>query len=183
MFITIDDGYTHDPALITLMKQRQMPITVFLLNSAVQNDWAYFKALQDAGATIQDHTLTHPFLSRHPLSNQKHQICGAANIFQPHIGYRPWMMRPPYGDFNTDTRVAAQQCGMKYVALWNASLPHAVLRGGSGGVTSTGAGKLAAGDIVLVHFRTNFVRDISTLLDQIDSWGLRVGKLEDYLPR
>ena len=155
-----------------------MPVTVFLLNAAVNGDWAYFKKLQAAGATIQDHTLTHPFLSRHPLSNQQHQICGSADIYETQFGYRPWIFRPPYGDFNNDTKIAAKNCGMKYVALWNASLPHAVLRGGSGG-----SGKLAAGDIVLVHFRPNFVRDISTLLDQIDSWGLHVGKLEDYLPK
>ncbi len=178
VFITIDDGYAHDPALITLMKDRHIPITVFLLTAAVNGDWAYFKKLQAAGATIQDHTLTHPFLSRHPLSNQQHQICGSADIYEQQFSYRPWIFRPPYGDFNNDTKIAAKNCGMKYVALWDASLPHAVLRGGS-----AGEGKLAAGDIVLVHFRTNFVRDISTLLDQIDSWGLHVGKLEDYLPK
>ena len=177
VFITIDDGYTHDPALITLMKQRQMPITVFLVRAAVNGDYAYFKALKDAGATIQDHTLTHPFLSRHTAAFQQREICGAADVYQQRLGGRPWMLRPPYGDFSTTTRAAAKACGMKYIAMWNASLPHAVLRGGSGGKD-----KLAAGDIVLVHFRANFVRDLSALLDQIDAWGLRVGRLEDYLP-
>lgn len=64
VFITIDDGYTRDPSVISLVRLLHLSITAFLIRGPALAGRAYCQALQAAGATIEDHTITHPNLRR-----------------------------------------------------------------------------------------------------------------------
>lgn len=177
VFITIDDGYSKDPAVIALLRERKVAVTPFLTRSAVVDRPSYFADLEKAtGQVPQDHTLTHPFLSRKDAATQKREICGAADQYADWFGTRPWLFRPPYGDYSTTTRRAAKQCGMTAMVLWDVSLPHSVLRFASGS-------RFRKGDILLVHWRPNLARDLAMAIDTIEAQGLRVAALQDYLPR
>ena len=177
VFITIDDGYEKDPAVVALLRARHVPVTAFLAVTALQSNHDYFSEVQKAtGQSVQDHTLTHPFLSRLSYDRQRHEICGAADQLTTWYGARPWLFRPPYGDYSATTRRAAKDCGMTAIVLWDVSLPHRVLRYASGS-------SFHAGDILLVHWRPNLARDLPVALDAIQRAGLRVAALQDYLPR
>lgn len=177
VFVTIDDGYEKDPAVVALLRDRHVPVTAFLAVTALQNDHEYFDEVQQVtGQSVQDHTLTHPFLSRYSYERQRHEICGAADQLGTWYGLRPWLLRPPYGDYSTTTRRVAKDCGMTAIVLWDVSLPHRVLRFAEG----TG---FRRGDIVLVHWRAGLARDLPVALDAIERAGLRVAALQDYLPR
>ncbi|MFN8157254.1 MAG: polysaccharide deacetylase family protein [Candidatus Nanopelagicales bacterium] len=64
VFITIDDGTYKDPALLARLRRTHLPVSVFLTNAAASgNGLDYFRALQSAGAVIEDHTLHHPYLT------------------------------------------------------------------------------------------------------------------------
>ena len=90
VFITIDDGYTKDPAVVELLRARQIPVTPFLAQTAIDSGHAYFNLIQDAGGqSVQDHSVTHPFLTRLPYAKQKAEICGAANQYATWFGTRP----------------------------------------------------------------------------------------------
>ena len=176
VFITIDDGFEKDPRVLAVLKSRHVPVTPFLTVDAVRAKPDYFVSVQGiTGQSVQDHTITHPKLSKLGLDAQKHEICDAANDLQGFYGGRPWLFRPPYGDYNQDTRRAAASCGMKALVLWDVSLPHAVLRYANGSV-------LKPGDIILIHWRPNLYRDINVAIDAALAAGLRVAALEDYLP-
>jgi len=175
-FITIDDGYEKDPAVVALLEARHVVVTPFLAVTALQSNHEYFSVLQkQTGQMPQDHTLTHPFLSKLSYERQKHEICGAADQLGTWYGTRPWLLRPPYGDYSTTTRRAAKDCGMTAIVLWDVSLPHHVLRYAEGS-------KVRPGDIILVHWRKNLARDLPVAIDAIESAGLRVAALQDYLP-
>lgn len=176
VFITIDDGYEKDPAVLALLAARHVVVTPFLAVTALSSDHEYFGTLEkQTGQVPQDHTMTHPFLSRLSYDRQKREICGAADQLGTWYGTRPWLLRPPYGDYSTTTRRAAKDCGMSAIVLWDVSLPHRVLRYGAGS-------KLQPGDIILVHWRKNLARDLPVAIDAIEKAGLRVGALQDYLP-
>jgi peptidoglycan/xylan/chitin deacetylase (PgdA/CDA1 family) len=177
VFITIDDGYTKDPAVVALLKARGAVVTPFLAHTAITDDPAYFGALQDAtGQVPQDHSMTHPFLTKLGFQSQKDEICGAASAYATLWGTRPWLFRPPYGAYNTTTRRAAKACGMTTLVLWDASMPHSVIR-------YAGATKFHPGDILLIHWRPKLAHDLAIALDTIAADGLRVAALQDYLPK
>ena len=176
VFITIDDGYDKDPRVLDVLRRRHIPVTPFLILDAVHAKPAYFAAVQKVtGQSVQDHTLTHPHLSRLGYDAQVKEICDAATSLQGLYGTRPWLLRPPYGDYDRTTRRAAASCGMRDLVLWDVSLPHAVLRYASGHA-------LQRGDIILIHWRPNLYRDINVAIDAALAGGLHVAALQDYLP-
>ena len=177
VFITIDDGYSKDPAVIALLKSRGVVVTPFLARNAITDDPLYFKGLETAtGQVPQDHTLHHLYMRTLSYAKQKQEICGAADAYAKWYGTRPWLFRPPYGSYNDETRRAAKACGMTALVLWDVSLPHAVIRYADGS-------RFRAGDILLVHWRPKLAHDLALTIDTIEKDGFRVAALQDYLPR
>ena len=177
VFITIDDGFDKDPRVLDVLKNRHVPATAFLTVDAVRTKPGYFTSVQKiTGQSVQNHSVSHPHLSRLGLEAQTREICDAADELKGFYGSRPWLFRPPYGDYDETTRKAAAACGMKALVLWDVSLPHAVLRYASGSV-------LHRGDIILIHWRPDLYRDITVALDAAKAQGLHVAALQSYLPR
>lgn len=174
VFLTIDDGWTRDPRVIDLVKTRHLPVSVFLITSAGRSDPAYFRALMAAGATIEDHTLSHPRLARMGLASQQRQVCESADDDARTYGARPTLFRPPYGSFDTTTQQAARACGMAAVVTWTATVTN--------GRLAVVGGALRAGDILLLHFRPTLYGDLQVALNAIAAAHLLVAPLQSYLP-
>lgn len=175
VFLTVDDGWQKDRDFVQLIKDRKIPITVFLMNDAAKGDYGYFQRLQQAGALIEDHTMTHPLLTRLSYAQQKYQICKTADIYAVRYGTRPTLFRAPYGASNTTTRRAARDCGIKAVFFWRETSEH-------GNLAYQTSGGLHPGDIILVHFKPHMARDFRTLLRRIDKQGYQPAELRDHLP-
>jgi peptidoglycan/xylan/chitin deacetylase (PgdA/CDA1 family) len=173
VFLTIDDGYFRDPRVVDFIKTNRLPITVFLLTRAGREDPAYFKALQAAGAAIEDHTLTHPRLPTLSLPAQQREICAAADDDARTYGARPTLMRPPYGVENRATQQAAAACGMKAVVEWTATVDN-------GHLTAI-QGRLKPGYILILHFRPSLFTDLQAAVTAIQASDLTIGLLEAYL--
>ena len=174
VFVTIDDGWTRDPAFPSDVAKAGVPTSLFLVGNAAKLDYSYFRQLQRLGATIEDHTLTHPDCSRLSFAEQRQQICSAADTYRRVFGRRPTLLRPPYGDFNTVTQRAAQVCGMHALVKWDVSV-------NSGRLAFASGHQLRPGDIILMHFTANIRRDFAAALDAARQQGLTVRRLEDYL--
>jgi peptidoglycan/xylan/chitin deacetylase (PgdA/CDA1 family) len=175
VFITIDDGWQKDRDFLRLVKDRKIPITVFLMNDAAKEDYGYFRRLQQAGALIEDHSMTHPVMTRLSYARQKYQICETADIYAEQYGTRPTLFRAPYGASDTTTRRAARDCGIKAIFLWRETSEH-------GDLAYQTAGGLHPGDIILVHFKPHMAHDFRTLLHRIRKQGYRPAAFPDYLP-
>jgi len=177
VFITIDDGTVPDTSFLTRVRRTHLPVTVFLTNAAAGGKRSdYFRALQSAGAVIEDHTLRHSRLTTDSAAERRDEICGAADRDRRAFGHRPTLLRPPYGAWNAAVLSAARACGLHAVIGWDAVMP------ASGGLqTWNGAGRLHAGDIVLLHFVRGLDGQIARLLAIIRSQHLRVALLEDYV--
>ncbi len=173
VFITIDDGYTRDPRVLALVKLLHLPITAFVIRGPALAGLAYWRALQAAGARIEDHTITHPHLQQLDLADQEHEICGPLDEFATWFGTRPTLFRPPYGDYDEATRYAAATCGIHAVVLWRATL--------SDGKLAAQGGRLQPGDIILMHWRPTLYDDLVHLLALLRAQHLGVGQLEGAL--
>lgn len=181
VFLTIDDGSEKDPRFLQMMRDLKVPYTAFLSNYLVKDDYGYFRTAQSYGNTLNNHTLTHPYLPGLSYEQQKHEICDMQDIMQKQFGKRPTVLRPPYGNYNQDTLVAAKSCGIKYAPIWNEEVyvDHWEFREDDQ--------QLRRGDIVLTHFRGRsdwdgtMVDDMRRFLNKVTREGYAVARLEDYL--
>ncbi|MFE9684944.1 polysaccharide deacetylase family protein [Streptomyces sp. NPDC006285] len=168
VFLTFDDGAEKDPRFVDLVRDLRLPVTVFLTDSVAGAGYAHFGRLRAAGASVQNHTLDHPYLPGLPYAGQRAEICGQQEKLKQRFGIRPRLFRPPYGKYDDDTVRAAGDCGIAAVVL------------------SREGGPLRAGDILPSpspegRDGTSLTAATAALLRRVQEAGLTVARLEDYL--
>ncbi|MFI6984476.1 polysaccharide deacetylase family protein [Embleya sp. NPDC050154] len=182
VFITIDDGAEKDPGFLDMMRDLRIPVSMFLNDTYVRQDPEYFRKLQALGATVQNHTLSHPDLKTLGAEAQKHQICGQQDRLAEIYGKRPTLFRPPYGNWNATTQTVAGGCGgIDAIVKWRESMQ-------INDMQYVGEKKLHPGDIILAHFRgpgelkgTTMTEMFGNMLRKIQAQGYTVARLEDYI--
>ena len=175
-FLTIDDGGgTRTADALELIKRAKIPVTLFLNSPAAASYSAYFKAIKDTGASIQNHTVTHRKLKGQTYSFQHKEINDCANRIQEVFGVRPYMFRPPFGEYDAVTLKAARDCGMRVSFFWRQTVNDGIVRYQAGDT-------VRPGDVMLMHFRPNLADDLLASLKAIHRSGLTPARLEDYLP-
>lgn len=182
VFVTIDDGAEKDPKFVGMARELRVPFTMFLMNDAIQTNYAYFKPLQALGNHVQNHTLNHPVMRNLGPEAQKQQICGDQSILVRQYTTKPFLFRPPYGMYNMATQEAAASCGIHGIALWRESMQIHDMQ------YDDPAKKLHKGDIILAHFRgpkelkgSTMTEMFAALLKRITKQGFTVARLEDYV--
>ncbi|MEU4009590.1 polysaccharide deacetylase family protein [Streptomyces pseudogriseolus] len=182
VFLTYDDGAERDPRFIDLVRERGLPVGMFLTDSVTGPGYGHFARLRAVGATLQNHTLDHPALPGLPLAAQRAQICGQQRKLAARFGVRPRLFRPPYGRYDTATLRAAAECGIAAVVLWRVTLEP------DGHLTyHHGPHHLIPGDIIAVPSGEapplSLAERTTGLLGELEERGLRVGRLEDHVGR
>ncbi|MET9426881.1 MULTISPECIES: polysaccharide deacetylase family protein [unclassified Streptomyces] len=184
VFLTFDDGAEKDPEFVEMMRELKVPFTMFLTDAAIRDDYAYFTRLRDlgGGTGVANHTLTHPNLRTLGAAAQQREICGQQEQLKRTYGTAPRLFRPPYGNWNEDTRAAAARCGVEAIVLWRESMQITNMQ------YQRGDRKLHPGDIVLAHFRgpqdlkgTSMTEMTANMLRRIQEQGFTVARLEDYV--
>ena len=174
VFVTIDDGWVRDPRVVDFLHQTGWPISVFLIERAATGAPGYFRQLQSAGATIEDHTFDHPFLNSLGSDRQSSEICRPVHDYPGLFGQAPTLLRPPYGAWNPTTTRVARSCGLSAVVEWSATYF-------DGRLAISGGTHLRSGDVILLHFDALLYPDLVKLRQILASQGLAVGRLESYL--
>ena len=176
VFLTIDDGQVKDPAVMDFLVEHQWPATFFLVSGEFHEDPAYFGRILPIGGSISSHTLNHPALKGMDYEAQRKQICGMKSVIANQFGgFSGHLMRPPYGSWDGNTRLASASCGINAVVVWNSEL-------WEGHVDLAHRPALQPGDIFLTHFRSDLLDNLIALEAAITEQGFTIGRLEDYLP-
>jgi peptidoglycan/xylan/chitin deacetylase (PgdA/CDA1 family) len=173
-FLTIDDGWVKSPEAIALMRAAHVPVTLFLTINAIRDDPGYFKKLQNSGAVIEAHTITHTSLVGLSYDLQKREACGSADQLADLYGRRPVLFRPPFGNKDATTLQVVHDCGMKAAFFWKETVDKGIVRYQEGH-------QVKRGDIILMHFRPAFVDDFLAALQAIHDAGLTPALLESYI--
>ncbi|MEU7904667.1 polysaccharide deacetylase family protein [Actinoplanes sp. NPDC049118] len=174
-FLTIDDGFVRSPEAPKLLAAARVPVTLFLTTDAIRDDEPYFARLQQHGAVIEAHTITHTELRGRPYAFQRREICGSADRLGDRYGRRPVLFRPPFGARDATTLRAAHDCGIDAAFMWKETVHRGKVRYQEGRTVKRG-------DIILMHFRPAFVKDFLAALRAIHRAGLTPALLEDYIP-
>ena len=175
IFLGIDDGIVRDPAVADLLKQANIPFTMFLVQGEADAGVDYFRQLQQYGGVVEAHTINHPDLTKVSAGQLQTEVCGTLDDFQTQFGRRPTLFRPPYGSYNANVQAVAASCGFKAVVMWKGST-------NDGRFDLQDGTQLTPGDIVLMHFRTDLLVDLQKVFEVCKQQGFAIASLEDYLP-
>ncbi len=175
IFLGIDDGLVRDPAVADLLKQANIPFTMFLVQGEADAGADYFRQLQQYGGVVEAHTINHPDLTTVSYGQMQNEVCGTLDDFQTEFARRPTLFRPPYGNTNANVQAVAASCGFKAVVLWKGST-------NDGRFDLQDGTQLTPGDIVLMHFRTDLLVDLQKVFEVCKEQGFAIARLEDYLP-
>ena len=161
IYITVDDGWQPSQRVLSLMQQQHVPITAFLIQNAAVEHLSYWKAFVAAGGVIQDHTVSHPWLSKVTFQQDLAQWQGPIQTFPKWFGQTPTLGRPPYGAVDQNVLVAAHNAGLQTVVMWSAEFnPNNTAAG-----LQTWNGKpLSPGEIVLLHWQPGLYNEIEKVL-------------------
>jgi peptidoglycan/xylan/chitin deacetylase (PgdA/CDA1 family) len=184
VFVTIDDGIDKDPAFIQMVKDFQIPITLSLADTLIKDDYAYFEKLYQTGfVSIQNHTVTHP-LEMPGLSFQQQldEVAGQQVKLAREYGVKPYIFRPPGGNYNAVTREAVRQAGLKGMMMWREAMEIEDME------YQTSHRALNPGDIILCHFRgpaqlkgKTMVQMMTNLYRHIQAQGFSVADVTRYV--
>lgn len=183
VFVTIDDGIEKDPRFVQMVRDFQVPFTLFLTDQMIRDDYHYFTELFDTGmVTIQNHTLTHPDMPAHSASRQLEEVSGQQQKLIKEYGTAPYLFRPPYGNYNSGTFAAVEQThGLKALVVWKETME-------IDDMEYQGARVLRPGDIILSHFRgpsllkgESMIGMMENLFKHIQMQGFTIAKLTDYV--
>lgn len=124
--ITFDDGYKNNyEHAYPLLRKFDYPFTIFL-NTKPVNDgykshlsWHQIKEMSENGATIANHTKTHPYLLRREnsesseqwLKRMKEEINHAEKSIQKHTGKSEKLFAYPYGESSPKLRELLNELG------------------------------------------------------------------------
>ncbi len=182
VFITIDDGWFPDKRVLELLRKDKVPTTAFVIGEAMEEHKEFWAEYSKIGS-IQDHTLSHPFLTRLSFKNGRYQIETDKVMISRLIGTAPYMMRPPYGAHDKMVSAEAGSAGMKYMVLWDAEVPmnSKGYIGERFSIKTKDGKKLGPGDIILMHWDPGLYNKMELLLKKIKDSGLKVGSLQQQL--
>ncbi|MFG2620406.1 polysaccharide deacetylase family protein [Streptomyces sp. NPDC048507] len=174
VFITIDDGWNHDPEAARILLDKRVPASLFLLPGATSYDAPYFTELTGAGrATVENHTVSHPDLTTLDAAGKDAEVCGAGEQLAAVFGKEPRLLRPPYGAVDDAVRAAAKACGVKALVTWTYDF--------TTWTEPPPTPQLKPGDIVLLHFTPTLAADLRRALDAAKAAGLKPAALMPQL--
>ena len=184
-FLTIDDGAEKDPAFLQMVKDFRIPITMFLADCFIHDDYNYFTQLRDTGyCTIQNHTLHHPDMVTLNAQRQLEEVTGQQQKLIKNYNTQPYLFRAPFGNSNKATQDACKQNGLKAICYWRASFQK------QGFQWQAADKKLRPGDILLAHFRGPKANGkgwpemhelMTNLFRIVQDQGYTFARLEDYV--
>lgn len=117
--LTFDDGPgVHTPEVLSVLADKGVNATFFMIGENAESRNDYVRRVHDAGHLIGNHTYDHQDLKKLSYDAQYDEINKTNKIINGIIGLSPHYMRPPYGNYNDDTKSVLTALGMEKV-LWN----------------------------------------------------------------
>lgn len=118
--ISFDAAWGNDDTenLINILAEYDVPATFFVVGAWVDKYPESVKQLSDAGHRIENHSNTHPYMTKLSVEQMKNEIESCNQKIAGVTGRAPTLIRVPYGDY--DNRVVETIESMKmYCIQWD----------------------------------------------------------------
>ncbi len=117
VMLTFDDGWENQyKYAFPLLKKYHATATFYIYTNPISKQkhfltWEEVKEMSDAGMTIGDHTLSHPYLKKLPLDAFKREVTESKTIIEQHIGKPVVHFASPFGFTDADIMQILGQAG------------------------------------------------------------------------
>ncbi len=120
LYLTFDDGPDprETPLLLELLAQFDIKVTFFMVGRTAEKQPQVARAIADAGHTIANHSMTHPWFNRLSMRQQIWEIESADKALEHFDGNLRHLFRPPHGKWTLFTLVTCLLRSQKLV-LWS----------------------------------------------------------------
>ncbi|WP_216651715.1 polysaccharide deacetylase family protein [Paenibacillus sp. NEAU-GSW1] len=97
--LTFDDGpdSRYTTAILDILKEKGVKATFFVVGQQVEKEPETLKRIVDEGHAVGNHTMNHKQLPKLTDKQMKQEIESADKLIEKVIGYKPTMVRAPYG--------------------------------------------------------------------------------------
>lgn len=120
VLLTFDDGYADNyTEALPILQKYGFRATLFVSPGMAGQDgyfadWEQIRALRDAGWDIQPHGMTHPYLHKLPLEEQRFEIAESIKQLREHTGIETMAFCYPYGTRNQTTLRLLEEHGVRF---------------------------------------------------------------------
>lgn len=118
--LTFDAGwlYAQTIDLLNVLDSYQVKSTFFLRGKWVEDHPDLAKEILKRGHSVENHSLTHGHMKQMTDEEVWNEMAVSTKIIEETTGYRPYLFRPPFGEYdNRILRILAQQ-GYPYTVKW-----------------------------------------------------------------
>lgn len=118
--LTFDDvpDPRFTPAVLDILSKYHVHATFFVVGNRAEKHPGLVSRINREGHAIGNHSYDHPLFTKIPLSQFQNQILTTERRIQYIVGYKPKLIRPPYGDITEEQLKWAKKHGYKIVN-WN----------------------------------------------------------------
>lgn len=120
--LTFDDGPVRATTtkILDILERHGVGATFFVVGSQVTRARDVVLRAHQLGHSIQNHTWSHPWLTRLSSAEVRRQLRKNATVIERITGSKPTVYRPPYGARNTRVTNIAHEFGYRTI-MWNSS--------------------------------------------------------------
>lgn len=111
-------GNEDTQQLIDILNKYNVKTTFFVVGGWVDKYPESVKALHDAGHEIMNHSNTHPHMTQLSVEKMKEEISKCDEKIKAITGVKPFLFRPPYGDYNDKVVKTCREMGY-YTIQWD----------------------------------------------------------------
>ncbi|WP_233277381.1 polysaccharide deacetylase family protein [Paenibacillus durus] len=118
--LTFDDvpDPRFTPQILNVLRRYRVKATFFIVGRRAAKHPALVRRIVSEGHSIGNHSYNHPQFTKLSLRQFRSQIMRAENIINKIAGFRPRLIRPPYGEITEQQLKWAEAQGYKLVN-WN----------------------------------------------------------------
>lgn len=111
-------GNEDTEQLIKILADYNVKATFFVVGDWAEKYPESVKALSDAGHEVMNHSDTHPHFTQISKEKMLAEVAECDSKIEKITGVKPFLFRPPYGDYNNDVVSTLREAG-HYTIQWD----------------------------------------------------------------
>ena len=168
--------------LIDILAKYNVKTTFFVVGGWVDKFPESVKALHDAGHEIMNHSNTHPHMTKISVEKMKEEVRKCDDKIEAITGKRPFLFRPPYGDYNDTVVKTLRELG-HYTIQWDVdSLDWKEL--GVSPMVERVTSKVQSGSVVLFHNAAKYTpAALPSIIENLQAKGYKIVPISEIIYR
>ncbi|MGN0483448.1 MAG: polysaccharide deacetylase family protein [Lachnospiraceae bacterium] len=177
-------GNEDTKQILSILKKHNVHVTFFMTGGWIKSYPDDVKAILKAGHDLGNHSQNHKNMSQLSKEEIKEELMQPYEEVKKLTGYKMFLFRPPYGDYDNDVITVARDCGF-YSIQWDVdSLDWKNYGVDSIIETVCNHKHLGNGSIILCHNGAKYTAQaLDTLLTNLEKAGYQVVPVSELIIR